>query len=133
MDEGRQRLRDLSARLLRLHKVLLDRERREWEATRGPIAPGELLRLLLSAREFAWLRSLSAMIARIDEAVDADETETAREVEAFFAEARRLLRSGEIGPFEIKYREALQLSPEVVIAHAEVVKLLPRPSEPSTP
>jgi len=133
MDEGRDRLRDLSVRLLRLHKVLLDRERRAWEEARGPIAPGELLHLLIGGREFACLRSLSAMIARIDEAADADDPGSTLDVEGFFDEARRLLRSGAVGPFEAKYREALQLSPEVVIAHAEVIKLLPLPSEPSTP
>lgn len=133
MDQERERLRDLSARLLRLHKVLLDRERRAWEEARGPITPGELLQLVIGGREFAWLRSLSAMIARIDEAVDADDPVAGVSAARFFGEARELLRSGGSGAFGTKYHEALQVSPEVVMAHAEVARLLPPPPAASSP
>jgi len=133
VDQGRERLRDLSVRLLRLHKVLLERERGAWEEARGPIAPGELLQLVIGGEQFAWLRSLSAMIARIDEVVDADDPIPEANVESFFAEARRLLRSGGAGAFETKYHEALRVSPEVVMAHAEVAKVLPPLAAPSSP
>jgi hypothetical protein len=117
------RLRDLRASLTRLHKTLLEEERIAYESVHGPVASGpELLRLLLQAEEFAWLRSLSRMISAIDEALDEVEDADA-EAEKFVRQARMLLRSGGDSPFDTKYREALQRSPDVVMAHAAVVKL----------
>jgi hypothetical protein len=44
--------------------------------------------------------------------------------ETFVRQARALLRSGDSTTFATKYRDALQRSPDVVMAHAAVVKLL---------
>ena len=73
MDEDRDRMRALSSRLLRLHSLLLDRERRAYEERHGSVASRELLQLLLHDEQFSWLRSLSSMIAKIDDVVDAQE------------------------------------------------------------
>jgi hypothetical protein len=125
-----QRLNDLRTRLLQLHKLLLDEERGAYEAVYGPVVSGpELLQLVLYHEHFAWLRSLSAMISTIDAALD--ETEgvlSDADAETFFRQARRLLRSGGDTPFETKYREALQRSPDVVMAHAAVVKVFQAPA-----
>jgi len=121
----RGRLRDLSHRLVRLHKTLLDFERGAYEAAYGPVrSSGELLDLLLNHEQFLWLRSLSGVMARIDEAID-DPEAGEPDVERFFRETNGLLRSGRGGMFESRYHAALQASPEVVMAHADVVKLLP--------
>ena len=125
MDQDRDRLRDLSARLLRLHRVLLDRERRAYEDRHGAIPSRELLHLALHDEQFAWLRSLSTMIAHIDEVVDADELILPEGVQNVFREAYRLIKSGDRGAFQDKYRVALQDSPDVVMAHAEVSRVLP--------
>lgn len=118
------RLHDLRARLTRLHRTLLDDERSAYEAVYGPVASGqELLGLLLYHEQFAWLRALSAMIAAIDAALD-EMDDVDAEADTFFRQARALLRSGDHSPFGTKYREALQRSPDVVMAHAAVVKLL---------
>jgi hypothetical protein len=132
VDEGRERLRQLSARLVALHAALLGCERRVYEAMYGPTEASELLRQVIHHDQFAWLRSLSGMIVRIDEALDADGSAAEVDVESFFGEADRLLRSGGSGAFETKYRDALQGSPEAVMAHAEVVKVL-RASRPPAP
>jgi hypothetical protein len=124
VDDDRRRLNDLSARLLLLHGVLLERERTAYESLHGPIAPRELLRLLLGDEQFAWLRSLSQLIARIDEAVDSDTPEIASTAEDFVRETSDLVRSGASEAFAVKYAAALQDSPDVVMAHADVVKLL---------
>jgi len=122
--EMTERLRDLRTRLLQLHKLLLDDEREAYEAAYGPVAGPELLQLVLRHAHFAWLRALSAMISTIDAALDETEGALAEaDVEAFFGQARALLRSGGDGPFETKYREALQRSADVVMAHAAVIKL----------
>jgi hypothetical protein len=119
-----QRLRDLRTRLLRLHKLLLDDERSAWEDRHGPVAGPELLQLALHHESFAWLRALSSMISVIDAAMDeADVDLSEADTEIFLAQARSLLRSGGDSLFDTKYREALQRSPDVVMAHAAVVKL----------
>ena len=126
MDLERTHLRELSARLLRLHSLLLDRQRRAYERRHGAVPAGDLLNLLLHDAAFAWLRSLSGMVARIDELVDVDEPLTPEAVEAVFRETYRLLKSEERDAFHDNYRDALQDSPEIVMAHAEVGKILPR-------
>jgi hypothetical protein len=122
----RERLRDLSRRVLRLHKVLLDRERRAYEARHGPIAPATLFQLLLQDEQFVWLRPLSGMIAEIDALADGREEVAEDDVQRVFREAYRLLKSGSSGDFHAKYVAALQDSPEVVMAHAEVSRVLVR-------
>ena len=124
MDQDRERLRDLSARLVRLHRVLLDRERRAYEDQHGAIPSGELFRLVLDHETFAWLRVLSMMIAQIDAVVDADEPVAAQDADNALRESYRLLKAGGGGAFQEKYHEALQSSPDVVMAHAEVSKVL---------
>jgi len=133
MDAERKRLRDLSTRLLRLHKILLDRERRAYEGLHGRTPSGALLRLLLEDEQFAWLRVLSALIAQIDAAVETDEPIAHADAERAFAEAYRLLRSGSDGPFQERYRLALQESADVVMVHAHVSRVLPPPSTPDGP
>jgi hypothetical protein len=124
VDPHRERLRDLSHRLVRLHKLLLDRERRRHENLHGAIPPRELLHLLIADPRFAWLRSLSAMIASIDELVDADGAIGDDHLRAAFRDTYRLLKSEEGGEFQARYHEAFQDSPEIVMAHADVSKVL---------
>jgi len=124
VDQDRDRLRDLSTRLLRLHGILLDRERHAYEERHGSVASRELLHLLLHDEHFSWLRSLSAMIANIDELVDADDPIPPESVRAAFREAYRLLKSGSGGAFQDKYHVALQDSPDVIMAHAAVSRIL---------
>lgn len=126
-EETRLRLRELSRRLLRLHKALLDLQRREYESDHLPPSSGtELLRLVLDDPHFAWLRTLSALIVQIDELVLADELATEADAEAKVKDVESLLHTtnGAPGAFNIRYREALQASPDVVVAHGHVVALL---------
>jgi len=117
-------LHALRRSLLDLHKLLLDDQRDAYEASYGPVVSGHaFLQLALHHEQFAWLRALSGMISRIDAALDEGEV-SEWEARAFVTGARDLLRSGADGPFETKYREALQRSPDVVMAHAAVVRLL---------
>jgi hypothetical protein len=126
MELERDHLRELSVRLLRLHKVLLDRERHTYEARHGTLSSGDLLGLLLREGPFAWLRPLSGLIARIDELGDAEDPVAGDDVRRLLGETHRLLRSGEPGLFQDAYRDALQSSPDVVMAHAAVTTMLPR-------
>ena len=88
------------------------------------MASRQLLHLLLHDEQFSWLRSLSAMIAKIDEVVDADEPLPPQSVQSAFRETYRLLKSGVGGDFQDKYHLALQDSPDVIMAHAAVSRVL---------
>lgn len=126
-EDTRTRLRELSRRLLRLHKALLDLQRREYESDHLPPASGgELLQLVLNDRHFAWLRTLSALIVQIDDLVLTDELATEDDAQSKLERVESLLHTtnGEPGEFNARYREALQLSPDVVVAHGHVVALL---------
>ena len=120
----RESLRTLSERLTRLHRLLLDRQRLTYEARHGAVAPRDLFNLLLSDEAFVWLRPLSQMIARIDELVDAKEPFAEADARRLLQEAHALLKSDARDAFHDNYRDALQDSAEVVMAHAEVSKLL---------
>jgi hypothetical protein len=121
------RLPDLRDRLLGLHKLLLEDEARAWQAAHGRAVSGtELFRLLIDDEQFAWLRALSGLIAEIDAALDEPGGPLAGD-RIYLEQVRGLLRSESRGPFETKYRDALQRSPEVVMAHAAVIKLITAP------
>jgi hypothetical protein len=122
--EYRDHLRDLSTRLLKLHALLLDRERRAYEDRHGFIPTHELFQLVLHDAQFSWLRSLSGMIANLDAIVDADEPISRENVQSVFRQAFALLKSGEGGDFQAKYIVALQESPDVIMAHAAVSRVL---------
>ena len=64
-------LREARTRMLRLHKILLDVERADFERESGPLTSGALLQLVINHEQFAWLRKLSAMVVQIDELLDA--------------------------------------------------------------
>jgi hypothetical protein len=126
-DETRQRLRELSRRLLSLHKALLDLQRREYASDHlPPSSGGELLQLVLHDPHFAWLRTLSALIVQVDELVLTDELATEDDARKQVARVESLLHSasGDGTAFGARYREALQMSPDVVVAHGHVVALL---------
>jgi hypothetical protein len=124
MDPDRAGLRELSRRLMRLHRLLLDRERSAYEDRHGAIRPGRMLHLVLHDEHFAWLRTLSTLMAQIDAVVDAGEPLVRDDARAAFREAYRLLKSGDGGTFQDKYYGVLQDSPDVVMAHAAVSVVL---------
>lgn len=119
------RMRELRRVLLHLHKALLDTERAAYEQVYGRVSSGELLQLVISHEQFAWLHSISELIVRIDEMLDAEEPASASDVESLLTQARVLLRPSETGnDFERKYYAAIQREPDAVLAHREVTKLL---------
>jgi hypothetical protein len=73
------------------------------------------------------LQPLSQLIVSVDEALDAKEPLTDKTVEATVKEANLLLSPSEIGEgFAHHYFDALQRDPDVVIAHADAMKILGR-------
>jgi hypothetical protein len=118
------RLVDLRLGLLRLHKVLLDMERINYEKVHGQVNSGELLQLVLNHPQFNWLRMISALVVEIDEALDGDEPATVSDFENLINQARLLFASPENEEFKTRYQAALQREPDVVVAHSVVMQLL---------
>ena len=122
---ARKRLTELRHALLKLHKTLVDSERVGYEQTIGKISsPNHFLQLLTTDPWFAWLRPLSQLIVAMDEALDAKEPLTLATVDALVRQADVMLVVSETSEgFSGHYHEALQRDPDVVLAHADVVKL----------
>jgi hypothetical protein len=121
----RQRLTELRHALLKLHKALVDSEKVGYEKTMGQIkSPNHFLQLLTRDPWFAWLQPFSQFIVAIDEALDAAEPLTVAKVDALVRQSDLLLAVSENSEgFSGHYFQALQRDPDVVLAHAEVVKL----------
>ena len=117
-------LRDVRAKLLHVHQTLLDMERKSFETTHGRVNSGELLQLVLNHAQFAWLRIISALVVQIDEMLDADEPASAADMLNLISAARQLFAESGDQEFQQKYRAALQQEPDVVMAHAALMKLL---------
>lgn len=124
--QRRERLKDLRARLIALHKALLDDARSAYEMDRGRItSTGALLQLVISDPWFAWLHQISELVVRIDEATAADGVATEGDARALTEQVDRLLMPSETGDtFARRYYEALQRQPAVVLAHGAVRQFL---------
>lgn len=108
--------------LLELHRALVESERREYERPRGRMTDRAFLEALIGAPELAWLNPLTSLIVRLEEAV-----EESAGVQDCVDQLRKLLRpnAGGFG-FQRKYAEAMQRSPEVVVAHGRAVAVVGR-------
>jgi hypothetical protein len=124
--ESREFLEKLRDLLLKQHKLLLDRERSEYEKANGPIGgPGPFLQLVIGDPQFAWLRQVSTMVVEIDEALAPRSNAGQAEADALTEQARQLMRPREEGTdFQKRYYRAVQDSPDVVILQCKVEQLL---------
>ena len=127
LDGIRRRLTDLRDELLRLHKTLLDSESASYDRDIARIrSRGQLLELVLHDPWFAWLHELSGLVVLIDEALASKEIEvTSTDAERFLGQARALVAPAEGGgEFRQHYLDAMQRDPNVVLAHAQAMKVL---------
>ena len=120
----RRPLVELRDALIKLHKVLIESERVGYEKNIGPIkSPNHFFQLLTGDPWFAWLRSISQLIAAIDETLDAKEPLTNDAVNAVMNQSVFLLIPAQSSDeFGERYLAALQRDPRVVLAHAQVAK-----------
>jgi hypothetical protein len=121
---AREKLISLRLALLRLHKTLLNMERREYEREHGHVTTGELFRLVVDHAQFAWLHNISEFVVRIDESLTAKEPITPEYTSVAISLARKLFVPTESGDaFQKKYFDAIQRDPTVVMEHAELARL----------
>ena len=123
-------LKQIRLGLLKLHKMLLDMEKRAYERARGGRISNsyEFLQLVLKDPWFDWLHRLSELIVQIDETMDtigAETPATEKDARELLVRAKSLLSPSETGAeFQKNYFLALQQSPDVVLLHSEIGKLL---------
>lgn len=121
---ARQKLVALREALLRIHKSLLDMERRAYEKERGSVNAGELFRLVVDDPQFSWLHNISEFVVRIDESLAGKEGVTDNDSHVAISLARKIFAPSETGDaFQKKYFDAIQKDPAVVIEHAELARL----------
>lgn len=121
-DADRALLAELRRLLLDLHKTLIDWQRADYERTHGRLPTTQLLTVIFNDPEFAWLRTMSGLIVRIDEALDDGRAEAG--TGPLVAQARQLIAPEPGSPYALRYHAALQEVPDVVLAHSGLVTLL---------
>jgi hypothetical protein len=131
MDEGeRALLAELRRLLLQLHKTLIDWQRADYERIHGRLQTTQLLDVMFNHPEFAWLRSMSGLIVRIDEALEtrpprvSDQARTEIETGPLVAGAQELVAPESGTPYAMRYHAALQELPDAVLAHRDLITLL---------
>jgi hypothetical protein len=125
-DDGaaREKLIALRLALLRVHKTLLEMERRDYERANGKVTVGELFRLVIDHQQFGWLHNISEFVVRLDETLAGENPVTPEDVRTAISLARKMFAPSESGDaFQKKYYDAIQLDPAVVIDHAELARL----------
>ena len=117
---------ELRHSVLELHKALLDAQRIRYERDHGRIqSSGELLGLVLEHPSFAWLRQLSALIARLDEWVEMREEIGDDDLHAVVGAVRDLISAEHRnGVFGKPYWEIADEVPEVLVSHVKLWRLI---------
>ncbi|MBZ5701176.1 MAG: hypothetical protein LAN84_04955 [Acidobacteriia bacterium] len=129
-----QDLTALRHALLRVHKALLEMERRDYERQHGRVNTGELFRLVLDHPQFAWLHSISEFVVRIDELLDAEEPLTPASARGIYTVAGKMFLPLESGDaLQKKYFDALQRDPAVVLEHRGLARLFAKAAEEAGP
>ncbi len=131
---ARQKLVALREALLRIHKSLLEMERRTYEKDHGSVTPGELFRLVVDDPQFSWLHNISEFVVRIDENLASEEGVTDTDSHVAISLARKIFAPSATGDgFQKKYFDAIQKDPAVVMEHAELARLFHNePVDPET-
>ena len=125
-EETQAKLKNLSKSLLRLHKTLLDAERKEYELINGRVqSTGEMLRLVLEDAHFAWLRILSGQIVLIDEFLASKQSTIEMDGKSLIEQTARLLNfEDESENFGDKFQSALQKDSNSVINYNEALNFV---------
>ena len=124
--KAREELDALRRELLALHKALIDSERVEYEKSFGTLeSPQAFLKVLINDPWFAWLKPFSGMLVTIDEMLENEEGVAVEAVRKLKQDARALLEvNEETDDARRSYFEALQREPDVILAHAALMRVV---------
>jgi hypothetical protein len=106
--------------LLALHKAVLAAERRGHERVHGRLSSAEFLQIVSDPLRYGWLKPLNELIL----ALEAGDDEQASDAELLERARELLAPPKEKTPFGRRYLSLMQREPGLVLAHAEVAKLL---------
>lgn len=121
---AREKLVALRSALLRLHKSLIDMERRKYEKEYGAVNVGEYFRLVVDHPQFAWLHNISEFVVRIDETLTCDAPVMPADADTAVTLAQKMFTPTAQGDgFQQKYFDAIQSDPNVVMEHGELARL----------
>lgn len=123
-DSDRALLVELRKYLLQLHKTLIDWQRADYERVHGRLQTTQLLNVMFNDPAFAWLRSMSGLIVRIDEALEVKPPKEPIASGPLVAAARDLIAPEAGSTYAQRYHAALQELPDAVLAHRDLVILL---------
>ena len=123
-DAERALLVELRRLLLQLHKTLIDWQRTDYEQVHGRLQTTQLLNVMFNDPEFAWLRSMSGLIVRIDESLEVKAGKPEIETGPLVAGARELVAPEAGTPYALRYHAALQELPDAVLAHRDLLTIL---------
>lgn len=111
--------------LLKLHKALLDHERRIYEGMHGRQTAGQFLNILLEDPDFSWLRKFSTLIVEIDEMFAQKDGYSEEAVETHISALRSLIAmEDEDEDFKAKYQAGLQQDLDAAGRQGELKTLL---------
>ncbi|HWV94471.1 MAG TPA: hypothetical protein VNZ24_09140, partial [Vicinamibacterales bacterium] len=96
-ESQRRLLTELRNALVPLHRNLLEWERAAYERIHGRTGAAELLKVIVEDPQFAWLRPVSELIARIDEVLQTDAPDVRVDVDSIVSQARVLTVPDEEG------------------------------------
>ncbi|MBL7545432.1 MAG: hypothetical protein JNL11_16550 [Bdellovibrionaceae bacterium] len=116
--ELREQLHQISTALLRIHKNLLENEMQERESKLHiTLGPNERLHALLNDPTLDWLRSLSQLVASIDEVYFQKEPITTAQFETELKKVTDLIIENNDSVFLKKYRSLLPTVPDLMQQH----------------
>ena len=117
---------ELRRGILELHKSLLDAQQIRYEREHGRVkSSGELLGLVLEHPSFAWLRQLSALIARLDEWVEMRDQLGDDDLHVIVNALRALISAEHRnGTFGKPYLEIADEVPAVLVEHVRLWRLI---------
>jgi hypothetical protein len=120
--DDRAKLILLRDKVARLHRALIESERREYERANGRIpSRGELLQLVVGHEWFAWLHPVSELIVQLDSLIDHLDALDQIDIRVVGAQVRVLMAPGETGgPLARQLHAAIQRDPAVVLAQGEL-------------
>src|SRR5437763_13677719 len=109
---AREKMVALRGALLRLHKALLEMERRDYEREHGVVSVGERFRLVVDDSQFSWLHNASDFVLRLDEALTGKAPIGPADSDAAFNLARRMCTPTESGDtFQKQHYAAIPRDP----------------------
>ena len=119
----------LATSLSGLHRVLMERARKDYEQERGVhLGPGQLLHLLVTDPHFGWLRALSEVMVEIDVIAEGEASVMVEAAGAVRAVVENLLAVPKPGdttsPFSDRLWPYVREDPHVAMALADVKRAL---------